>query len=73
MKDAPVDVLSEAPDEPVVQWMERPPASIPPVAIGGALVGAFLLGVAMTVAAVVVGRHLRSEDDDGAIVLRRII
>jgi hypothetical protein len=70
MKDAPVDVLSEAPDEPVVQWMERPPASVPPLAIGGALVGAFLLGVAMTVAAVVVGRHLESADDH-RIVLRR--
>lgn len=62
MKETPVDVLSEAPDEPVVQWMERPPATIPPVAIGGALVGAFLLGVLSTVGAMSLMRMLDERD-----------
>ena len=44
MTHSTADVLREAPDEPVVHWMERPPMEVAPLVIGGAVVGAFLLG-----------------------------
>jgi hypothetical protein len=48
MTDFTPDVLSEPPDEPVVHWMERPPLMVAPLAIGGAIAGAFLLGALAT-------------------------
>ena len=63
------DVLSEPPDEPVVHWMERPPMSLGPVTLTGALFGAFVLGALVTAAAVAV---MRLMDDDEKLVLRRL-
>jgi hypothetical protein len=48
-----IDVLKDPPDEPVVHWQERPPA---PVALGGAVVAAFSLGVALTLGVLAVLR-----------------
>jgi hypothetical protein len=72
MTESPTDVLAEPPDEPVVHWMERPPSSLGPATVAGALGGVFLLGVLVTLGAMAVGRLLESHDDDDAIVLRRI-
>jgi hypothetical protein len=72
MTDFTPDVLSEPPDEPVVHWMERPPMSVGAAGLTGALAGAFMLGIAVTLAAVVVGRLLESDDDHEAVVLRRV-
>lgn len=72
MTDFTPDVLSEPPDEPVVHWMERPPMSVGAVSLTAALAGAFMLGIAVTIAAGVVGRLLESDDDDEAVVLRRL-
>jgi hypothetical protein len=71
MTETPTDVLAEPPDEPVVHWMERPPSSLGPATAAGALGGAFLLGVLVTLGAMAVGRLLESDDDE-AVVLRRI-
>jgi hypothetical protein len=69
MTDFTPDVLSEPPDEPVVHWMERPPMSLGPVVLTGALFGAFVLGALATAAAVAV---MRMMDEDEKVVLRRI-
>ena len=45
MTQSTADVLSEAPDEPVVHWMERPPLMVAPATVAGALGGVFLLGL----------------------------
>lgn len=70
MTDFTPDVLSDPPDEPVVHWMQRPPLNVGAVSLTGALTGAFLLGILVTVAAVAVGRLMETEDDD-EVVLRR--
>lgn len=72
MSDYEPDVLSDPPDAPVVKWMERPPMSVGAASLTGALAGAFMLGIAVTIAAVVVGRFLETDDDDEAVVMRRI-
>jgi hypothetical protein len=71
MSDYEPDILSAPPDAPVVKWMERPPLSLGPAGVTGALAGAFVLGMLVAVAAVAVGRLLETEDDEG-LVLRRI-
>ncbi len=70
MTDFTPDVLSEPPDEPVVHWMQRPPSSIGPAGMAGALFGAFVLGALATAAAVAVMRMM--DGDDEAVLLRRI-
>ena len=45
------DVLAQAPDEPVVTWMERPPPGVGGLVIGGAIIGAFLLGALAVIGA----------------------
>jgi hypothetical protein len=62
MTDAIPDVLSEPPDEPIVHWMERPPASLPPAALAGALAGVFVLGVVTTLAAMMLGRFIAGDE-----------
>lgn len=61
MTEATTDILAEPPDEPVVHWMERPPGKYGPAAVGGALAGAFALGVLTTLAAVALGRAMASD------------
>lgn len=58
MSEAIADILADPPDEPIVHWMERPPGKYGPAAIGGALFGAFALGVLTTLAAVALGRAM---------------
>ena len=72
MSDYEPDILSAPPDAPVIKWMERPPLSLGPAGFTGALAGAFVLGMLVAAAAVAVGRLLESDDDDEAVVLRRI-
>ncbi len=72
MTDFTPDVLSEPPDEPVVHWMERPAMSVGPATLTGALAGVFVLGILVTLGAMAVGRLLETDDDDEAIVLRRV-
>jgi hypothetical protein len=63
MNDKTPDVLSEPPDEPVVHWMERPPSTLGPATITGALAGAFVLGVLATLGAITVARIVAGHDD----------
>jgi len=58
-----VDVLREAPDEPIVHWMERPPMGVAPMVIGGAVVGAFLLGALAVMGASALLRRLAGDED----------
>jgi hypothetical protein len=62
MTDATLDVLSEPPDEPIIHWMERPPASLSPAALTGALAGVFVLGVVTTLAAIMLGRFMAGDE-----------
>jgi hypothetical protein len=71
MTDYEPDILSAPPDAPVIKWMERPPMNFGAAGLSGALGGAFMLGIAVTLAAVVVGRLLETDDDD-EVVLRRL-
>jgi hypothetical protein len=72
MSEYEPDILSAPPDAPVVKWMERPSLGVGPAGLTGALAGAFMLGMLVAVAAMAVGRLLESDDDDEAVVLRRI-
>jgi hypothetical protein len=56
------DVLSEPPDEPVIHWMERPPAMVAPLVIGGAILGAFVLGALAVIGASVVLGHFNEDE-----------
>ena len=61
MTQSTADVLSEAPDEPVVTWMERPPPGVGGLVIGGAIVGAFVLGALAVIGAGVVMGYFEEE------------
>ncbi len=55
------DILAQAPDEPVVTWMERPPPGVGGLVIGGAIVGAFVLGALAVIGASVVMGYFEDE------------
>lgn len=50
MSDYLDDMLDEAPTRSVVRWMDRPPMSVSPAALSGAVAGAFVLGAAAVLA-----------------------
>ena len=50
MSDYLDDMLDEPPTRSVVRWMDRPPMSVSPVALSGAVAGAFVLGAAAVLA-----------------------
>jgi hypothetical protein len=50
MSDYLDDMLDEPPTRSVVRWMDRPPMSVSPAALSGAVAGAFVLGAAAVLA-----------------------
>ena len=50
MSDYLDDRLDEPPTRSVVRWMDRPPMSVSPAALSGAVAGAFVLGAAAVLA-----------------------
>ncbi len=63
MADAAYDVLSEPPDEPVIRWMDAAPTTFSPTALATATIGAFALGAAAALAAMIVIRLLRGGEE----------
>ena len=50
MSDYLDDMLDEPPTRSVVRWMDRPPMSVSPAGLSGAVAGAFVLGAAAVLA-----------------------